>query len=151
MFFPSNSGREASSDAALSAAPEEMPVSYTHLDVYKRQLMACAGAIARRAWAAGAPIARAGTVSYTHLDVYKRQPQLVGAADRLAQRFVVDLAGHDGLALHHIGQRKLDHVTVFGHERDHVDAFVGRGLLDDGGQGHACEDVYKRQQLNSAV
>ena len=61
------------------------PVSYTHLDVYKRQLHAGAGV--RRAADDLHGLARAGidhadaqavgvgTVSYTHLDVYKRQQQ----------------------------------------------------------------------------
>ena len=47
------------------------PVSYTHLDVYKRQAMS---------FTAGAGFTRSNTgmgssvtVSYTHLDVYKRQ------------------------------------------------------------------------------
>ena len=49
------------------------PVSYTHLDVYKRQpfirsnRIAC-GTIGTRNAPTGKP------VSYTHLDVYKRQP-----------------------------------------------------------------------------
>ena len=38
------------------------PVSYTHLDVYKRQPYSCC-----------VPGMKPGTVSYTHLDVYKRQ------------------------------------------------------------------------------
>ena len=66
-----------------------MPVSYTHLDVYKRQLydsgasseeldQFCRGTVAaardgiieRGAFSAGMI---SGPVSYTHLDVYKRQ------------------------------------------------------------------------------
>ena len=52
------------------------PVSYTHLDVYKRQAPALGGRPAEPlAGAEGA--AFGGTerraVSYTHLDVYKRQ------------------------------------------------------------------------------
>ena len=46
------------------------PVSYTHLDVYKRQSMSCersAGLL--REWK---PLR---AVSYTHLDVYKRQTE----------------------------------------------------------------------------
>ena len=47
------------------------PVSYTHLDVYKRQLQYSAP---RLPSADGRPRARAvRPVSYTHLDVYKRQ------------------------------------------------------------------------------
>ena len=53
----------------------ETPVSYTHLDVYKRQqqIMALCHALEDRGlfftflWCPG-------PVSYTHLDVYKRQP-----------------------------------------------------------------------------
>ena len=44
------------------------PVSYTHLDVYKRQHLGLSGKHIRRAKRAAQP------VSYTHLDVYKRQP-----------------------------------------------------------------------------
>ena len=50
------------------------PVSYTHLDVYKRQVVGLAAALALQ----GEPEAVSGAlalapVSYTHLDVYKRQ------------------------------------------------------------------------------
>ena len=69
-----------------------MPVPYTHLDVYKRQLLdrgpgirsgipcpahrpAQAGRLAAALHPGGAaPFAADGPVSYTHLDVYKRQP-----------------------------------------------------------------------------
>ena len=56
-----------------------VPVSYTHLDVYKRQAMGGinkAGAFATgvAGGIAGNMIGRTfGPVSYTHLDVYKRQ------------------------------------------------------------------------------
>ena len=69
-----------------------MPVSYTHLDVYKRQttnvaealelyhLRGCdciigfgGGSSIDCAKAVGAKIAKPKPVSYTHLDVYKRQ------------------------------------------------------------------------------
>ena len=55
------------------------PVSYTHLDVYKRQTVECPilraaalrlGRRGSRSWQSG-PM----SVSYTHLDVYKRQGQ----------------------------------------------------------------------------
>ena len=46
-----------------------MPVSYTHLDVYKRQGMSCNG-LPR---SGKGPAAVRTAVSYTHLDVYKRQ------------------------------------------------------------------------------
>ena len=56
------------------------PVSYTHLDVYKRQ-----GWTSQRAFCLFAGLqpgagpgkdgAGTGPVSYTHLDVYKRQPE----------------------------------------------------------------------------
>ena len=68
------------------------PVSYTHLDVYKRQSLQCggseqesgdgrlpegpgAGGIAQRAGKdpAAHSLQAACPVSYTHLDVYKRQ------------------------------------------------------------------------------
>ena len=47
-----------------------MAVSYTHLDVYKRQIYTCAcdyDTCAFDCWQ------RVSSVSYTHLDVYKRQ------------------------------------------------------------------------------
>ena len=69
-----------------------MPVSYTHLDVYKRQLVQCAHAavksdkspyykkkyesLVKRRGKKRAIIA----VSYTHLDVYKRQARWRAAA-----------------------------------------------------------------------
>ena len=46
------------------------PVSYTHLDVYKRQLLVSSLAFLA---ASLARCARMDSVSYTHLDVYKRQ------------------------------------------------------------------------------
>ena len=53
-----------------------VPVSYTHLDVYKRQDMKkpehALKAFIRFALAQGAI-----TVSYTHLDVYKRQVKIL--------------------------------------------------------------------------
>ena len=58
------------------------PVSYTHLDVYKRQLLArTAGTDSGHSFfgksdvSSGAGLVRhqCGPVSYTHLDVYKRQ------------------------------------------------------------------------------
>ena len=64
-----------------------LPVSYTHLDVYKRQVLEGRGDM----MTAGSPYAVLGDllrrrcklshsseapVSYTHLDVYKRQPLL---------------------------------------------------------------------------
>ena len=61
-------------DAIAAVTP--LPVSYTHLDVYKRQRGHCS--------ASTSPHDRSGTdwvlagsisVSYTHLDVYKRQTQ----------------------------------------------------------------------------
>ena len=57
------------------------PVSYTHLDVYKRQVLAILGpiAFAISVWDGFQStltqwICRYIPVSYTHLDVYKRQP-----------------------------------------------------------------------------
>ena len=54
----------------------DFPVSYTHLDVYKRQLLLCLhdpiNYIIMFLIAAGVAFA---PVSYTHLDVYKRQIQ----------------------------------------------------------------------------
>ena len=56
-------------------------VSYTHLDVYKRQPMPCMTTgwfLNTRSWWAnfsGSRVISSATVSYTHLDVYKRQVQ----------------------------------------------------------------------------
>ena len=51
-----------------------LPVSYTHLDVYKRQLIAIVGRGMREArGTAGRIFSALAPVSYTHLDVYKRQ------------------------------------------------------------------------------
>ena len=55
-------------------APHIRPVSYTHLDVYKRQaplfFMLLGGPAAGFAYKA---VNTMDSVSYTHLDVYKRQ------------------------------------------------------------------------------
>ena len=50
-------------------------VSYTHLDVYKRQVLKKAGLLTRDARVKERKKAGLKTVSYTHLDVYKRQVQ----------------------------------------------------------------------------
>ena len=49
------------------------PVSYTHLDVYKRQLPEPGCSSPTRATSSTAMPRCRTTVSYTHLDVYKRQ------------------------------------------------------------------------------
>ena len=56
-----------------------MSVSYTHLDVYKRQLLNNAGEIR------GSRIFGPVAVSYTHLDVYKRQDKLSNGLAKLAE------------------------------------------------------------------
>ncbi|WP_459448123.1 hypothetical protein [Erwinia amylovora] len=61
------------------------PVSYTHLDVYKRQLFACGGAFTPAEGFAASP--RWAPVSYTHLDVYKRQLFACGGAFTPAEGF----------------------------------------------------------------
>ena len=53
-----------------------MSVSYTHLDVYKRQHLAgteASGLFEARLGAEEMPGKEVHAVSYTHLDVYKRQ------------------------------------------------------------------------------
>ena len=54
---------------------DSTPVSYTHLDVYKRQAMG----YSKKDVAYTAPdcgcTGGAASVSYTHLDVYKRQQE----------------------------------------------------------------------------
>ena len=72
-----------------------MPVSYTHLDVYKRQylLYLAAGAALLFlcvSWVLVLPLfvlerKSLWPVSYTHLDVYKRQGQTVGGSIWLPQ------------------------------------------------------------------
>ena len=57
-------------------SPIGEPVSYTHLDGYKRQLMAERGkSEAPTLFQVNGPVGLANwkAVSYTHLDVYKRQ------------------------------------------------------------------------------
>ena len=57
----------------------EKPVSYTHLDVYKRQHYAFIHELILFHCGKGVSISATNiidTVSYTHLDVYKRQPYL---------------------------------------------------------------------------
>ena len=53
------------------------PVSYTHLDVYKRQVYNMADSIIVGQFVGSSALAAVGAcaapVSYTHLDVYKRQ------------------------------------------------------------------------------
>ena len=51
------------------------PVSYTHLDVYKRQVAASWAGYSLSDEAKKAAVNKEGSVavSYTHLDVYKRQ------------------------------------------------------------------------------
>ena len=53
------------------------PVSYTHLDVYKRQSQGLPDLREIPSCVGGNPKKRTGivAVSYTHLDVYKRQKQ----------------------------------------------------------------------------
>ena len=48
-----------------------IPVSYTHLDVYKRQALFLSSLLLRVSGHVSQP-----PVSYTHLDVYKRQAHL---------------------------------------------------------------------------
>ena len=63
---------------ATGYAVAHIPVSYTHLDVYKRQLCGCRRRYRGTDFACRNGAARhsrkgAVSVSYTHLDVYKRQ------------------------------------------------------------------------------
>ena len=50
-----------------------IPVSYTHLDVYKRQVQKGFTNAMKSGVLAGYPLDSLKAVSYTHLDVYKRQ------------------------------------------------------------------------------
>ena len=56
----------------LTVSHTEDAVSYTHLDVYKRQALNCYASVDGMAVSADSVLC-IGTVSYTHLDVYKRQ------------------------------------------------------------------------------
>ena len=57
----------------LSAVAEVTPVSYTHLDVYKRQNNHSTRVYHRFNYRKTNPCRGVEAVSYTHLDVYKRQ------------------------------------------------------------------------------
>ena len=75
----------------LMYGSDQQPVSYTHLDVYKRQVSAISpripanclicwleprapeSAIMKMLLYLSSPVRSAVAVSYTHLDVYKRQ------------------------------------------------------------------------------
>ena len=75
----------------MTARPVLIPVSYTHLDVYKRQLIDCMpslGMITINALAAADSVIIPTPVSYTHLDVYKR-PDLERLVDRQVEESVV--------------------------------------------------------------
>ena len=78
-FTPAFVARAPQEIAKVRAFIEQTqaPVSYTHLDVYKRQLaMPSTGASAREVVDFyGLDIGSHPAVSYTHLDVYKRQIQ----------------------------------------------------------------------------
>ena len=54
---------------------EEKPVSYTHLDVYKRQEEKLVSGLHCEPETVKEEMQATKAVSYTHLDVYKRQPQ----------------------------------------------------------------------------
>ena len=60
-----------------------VPVSYTHLDVYKRQGQPHPVAGSTELAVHRCNKADAAPVSYTHLDVYKRQPQHRAVPERL--------------------------------------------------------------------
>ena len=79
------------------------PVSYTHLDVYKRQRSRRASTA--RPAASCAPTSgtsRSSAVSYTHLDVYKRQHQGRRAAHELQPPARLRRRTPLGLSLIHI-------------------------------------------------
>ena len=62
------------SEVAMDFASAFESVSYTHLDVYKRQGFSCfCGALLVMAFPVCKNSATTFPVSYTHLDVYKRQ------------------------------------------------------------------------------
>ena len=61
------------------------PVSYTHLDVYKRQILGHLGQDAVKQVVVIIPIFTVHiAVSYTHLDVYKRQLRYLSQGNRLS-------------------------------------------------------------------
>ena len=70
------------------------PVSYTHLDVYKRQYLdSCLwrrlfGNLIIRIWRNVKRKRRNAAVSYTHLDVYKRQAQEVDETWYYARKYM---------------------------------------------------------------
>ena len=66
---------DAAFSLVLAAQDDHTPVSYTHLDVYKRQLVSHRGKaqIFRDVAVALEDMRHSVAVSYTHLDVYKRQ------------------------------------------------------------------------------
>ena len=85
--------RMAGMPMSVVSRADEIPVSYTHLDVYKRQVLTplriflnarCRNGVLKLSFQhlsqpvepLGQQFPRAGDVpvSYTHLDVYKRQP-----------------------------------------------------------------------------
>ena len=72
---PGSGERRASRIFPARPSAAGAPVSYTHLDVYKRQGSISANRKLSRVWRENVALLgdASGTVSYTHLDVYKRQ------------------------------------------------------------------------------
>ena len=91
--------------ALPSLKPYAVTVSYTHLDVYKRQLYTYNPPRSAREWVnEEALVPREGrmrhhsdyrgTVSYTHLDVYKRQGEMIGNSFGYLTEWAVKKAAH---------------------------------------------------------
>ncbi|QCD86849.1 hypothetical protein DEO72_LG3g1377 [Vigna unguiculata] len=98
--------------AALNLPLGDDAVSYTHLDVYKRQLMYCLAAL-------NLPLGD-DAVSYTHLDVYKRQLMYCLAALNLP-------LGDDAVSYTHLDvyKRQLISPFLFVYGDDRVTRYTG--------------------------
>ena len=152
-----------------------MPVSYTHLDVYKRQVcgtlpevqpstrLPSAARISSFAPGSSLPLVmsrleistvvrRFVSVSYTNLDVYKRQVQFLVALHLLRGKVSKIVAGqpadekramNDVIVAQHTVQRQVFCNAVI--VADDTGAIPPRVHGLDGAADHCLLDVYKRQ------